>query len=154
MTPGLAGPPFPSKATKGATVAIASLDFPSVPVAVGICAIDIASLTTTSGAKGHAVDTLHWEGDEIWSFSTANKPGRPAPGEIAGWLPSDEVSENVANAAAQISFEDKDESGVSLGAPAGSLEKSIEQKDLPDHAEVVELEAKTWTTKGTLSAGS
>ncbi|KKY28727.1 putative translation machinery-associated protein [Diplodia seriata] len=42
MTPGLQnGPPFPQKAKKGAVVAVASLENPTVPVAVGVCEIDV-----------------------------------------------------------------------------------------------------------------
>ena len=85
MTPGLAGPPFPPHAVTGAMVAIASLNSPSVPVAVGTCAIDIASLTSTAGAKGHAVEVMHWVGDEVWSYSTTARPGRQPPEQLEGW---------------------------------------------------------------------
>ena len=44
MTSGLAGPPFPSGEVKGALVAVASLEKPSVPMVVGICGIDVAAL--------------------------------------------------------------------------------------------------------------
>ncbi|KAL8848311.1 MAG: hypothetical protein Q9221_006665 [Calogaya cf. arnoldii] len=86
MTPGLArGPPFPSKATKGSVVAIASLEKPSVPMVVGICEIDVASLREVRGAKGHAVRGKHWDGDEIWTWSQGGGGGGNAPDEIEGW---------------------------------------------------------------------
>ena len=86
MTPGLArGPPFPSKAIKDSIVAVASLDKPSVPMVVGICEIDVASLQQVQGAKGHAVRGEHWDGDEIWAWSPVGKPGGSAPEQIEGW---------------------------------------------------------------------
>ena len=86
MTPGLArGPPFPAKATKDSIVAVASLEKPSVPMVVGVCVIDVASLKQVQGAKGHAVRGEHWDGDEIWGWSHSGKPGGNAPDHIVGW---------------------------------------------------------------------
>jgi translation initiation factor 2D len=86
MTPGLAGgPPFPAQAKQGAVVAIASTDSPTVPVAVGVCKIDVSALQQVQGARGHAVETLHWYGDELWSHSTSSRPGQQCPEEIEGW---------------------------------------------------------------------
>lgn len=86
MTPGLArGPPFPPKATKGSVVAIASLEKPNVPMVVGICEIDVASLQQVRGAKGHAVRGEHWDGDEIWAWSQGGSGGGSAPDDIQGW---------------------------------------------------------------------
>ncbi|MCJ1394312.1 hypothetical protein MMC18_007190 [Xylographa bjoerkii] len=86
MTPGLAnGPPFPTRAIRGSTVAIASLENPTVPMVVGICEIDVCALSNVQGAKGHAVKTLHWDGDEIWAWSHGGKPGGSAPRIIDGW---------------------------------------------------------------------
>lgn len=116
MTPGLAGPPFPPHAKKGAVVAVASLESPSVPVVIGRCAIDVSSLTTTQGAKGHAVETFHWAGDDLWNWSTSGRPGATAPEECAGWVPDD--SEELAAATQKASLEDgrdvEEEGGVSL----------------------------------------
>ena len=86
MTPGLArGPPFPSKATKNAIVAVASIEKPSVPRVVGECDINVASLGKVQGTKGHAVRGHHWDGDEIWTWSQSGKPGILPPDEIEGW---------------------------------------------------------------------
>ena len=86
MTPGLArGPPFPATATKGSPVAVASLEKPTVPLVVGVCEIDISSLSDVQGLKGHAVRSLHWEGDKIWEWNQAGKPGGSAPPHIEGW---------------------------------------------------------------------
>ncbi|KAK6227397.1 hypothetical protein QIS74_00952 [Colletotrichum tabaci] len=115
MTPGLfGGPPFPEKAKKGAVVAIASLENPSVPVAVGACEIDVSALQNVRGAKGHAVKNLHWAGDEMWGFSTDNKPGRKAPEEIAGWLKVLEAR-GLVESLSGLSLDGPDEDGgVSL----------------------------------------
>ena len=86
MIPGLAhGPPFPSKAVKGACVAIASIDRPTVPLVVGTCEIDVAKLGSVQGAKGHAVRSEHWEGDELWGWSLTGKSGIKAPEHLEGW---------------------------------------------------------------------
>ncbi|MCJ1249654.1 hypothetical protein MMC30_006880 [Trapelia coarctata] len=85
MIPGLSrGPPFPAGATKGSTVAIAGLEKPTVPLVVGVCEIDINSLAEVQGLKGCAVRSLHWEGDEIWAWNQAGKPGGSAPEHIEG----------------------------------------------------------------------
>jgi translation initiation factor 2D len=92
MVPGLAnGPPFPSKAKKGAIVAVASLDNPSVPVVVGLCNIDVNLLGRVQGEKGNAVETLSWVGDEIWSWNPAGKSGIDPPESIEAWLQVDDV---------------------------------------------------------------
>ncbi|KAF2219331.1 hypothetical protein BDZ85DRAFT_268828 [Elsinoe ampelina] len=150
MTPGLAGPPFPPKATKGATVAVASLDIPSVPVTVGTCLIDISSLQSARGAKGHAVETIHWAGDELWSFSTANKPGRQQPDEIPEWLQSGDA-DALADSTAGLALDDDDDGGVRLvdtsaptkgqssPGPADTVAKGGTSDD--------DQPARVWTTK-------
>ncbi|KAH1638608.1 hypothetical protein KXV25_004433 [Aspergillus fumigatus] len=86
MTPGLADePPFPESAVKGAVVAVAGLDRHTVPLFVGVCEIDIAGLGEVQGTKGHAVRGVHWEGDELWAWSSSSRPGQPAPEYLAGW---------------------------------------------------------------------
>lgn len=114
MTPGLAGgPPFPEKAKKGAVVAIAATDKPTVPVAVGVCEIDVSALDKVQGSRGHAVENMHWAGDEIWSYSTASRPGQQPPEEIEGWakvLDARGLTEKVED----LVLEDQDEGGVSL----------------------------------------
>ncbi|PYI08703.1 RNA binding protein Ligatin/Tma64 [Aspergillus sclerotiicarbonarius CBS 121057] len=86
MTPGLANePPFDERAVKGAVVAVASLDRHTVPLFVGVCEIDISALGEVQGTKGHAVRGLHWEGDELWAWSSSSKPGQPAPEYLEGW---------------------------------------------------------------------
>ncbi|RPA84265.1 hypothetical protein BJ508DRAFT_412950 [Ascobolus immersus RN42] len=74
MIPGLAGPPFPEKATKGSLVSIASADQPGVPLAVGYARVDIASLKNVVGEKGVAVEVAHWYGDEIWKLGGSLEP--------------------------------------------------------------------------------
>lgn len=115
MTPGLAGgPPFPEHAKQGAVVAIASTDSPTVPVAVGVCKIDVSALQEVQGARGHAVETLHWYGDELWSYSTSSRPGQQSPEEIEGWA---EVLEQrgLTEKVDTLDIEDREgDGGVSL----------------------------------------
>lgn len=110
MTPGLQrGPPFPKKATKGAVVAIASLEAPTVPMVVGTCEIDVSSLGNVRGMKGHAVQTFHWAGDEIWSWSSAGKPGIEPPEHLEAW--DDDKEEDSALASRTAAMEVGDEDG-------------------------------------------
>ncbi|KAJ6167476.1 hypothetical protein N7497_000319 [Penicillium chrysogenum] len=76
---------YTPKAVKGAVVAVASVDKHTVPLFVGICEIDVSALCEVQGTKGHAVRGLHWEGDELWAWSSASLPGRPAPEYLEGW---------------------------------------------------------------------
>ena len=157
MTPGLAGPPFPSKATKGAVVAVASLEKPSVPMVVGICEIDIASLQSVQGAKGHAVKGQHWAGDEIWAWSPSGKSGRDAPDQIDGW----DVDEGAISAGARkISLDDDDDDDEDDSAGGVALDVSEERQSQSEphnqHVEGeeaepyerVDVEEKELTTKG------
>jgi translation initiation factor 2D len=148
MIPGLAGPPFPSGATKGAIVGVADYYNPSVPLTIGICEVDVSSLKQTQGAKGHAVNSVHWYGDEIWNWSTSGRSGLPAPEALQGWLQSEStISQSVNN----LSLEDDDEEqdgdggGVALSAPEPST-SHVKKEDI---AEVVDMpEEDEMSTKG------
>lgn len=126
MTPGLAGgPPFPEKAKKGATVAVASTDKPSVPVMVGWCEVDVAALKEVRGARGHAVKNLHWMGDEVWGFGTTGKAGRAAPESIEGW---ERVLERrgLAEKVGSLGLDDEDEAGgVAVGEDDGVINGTV-----------------------------
>lgn len=111
MTPGLANaPPFPERAVKDAVVAVASLDRHTVPLFVGVCEIDISALGEVAGTKGHAVRGLHWEGDELWSWSSSSRPGRPAPEYLKGW--DDEDTEKIEEGVGELTLEEKDRVSV------------------------------------------
>ncbi|KAK5118586.1 hypothetical protein LTR85_008051 [Meristemomyces frigidus] len=117
MTPGLAGgPPFPARAKKGAVAAIASLERPSVPVAVGVCEIDVSALGRVQGARGHAVESMHWAGDELWSYSPSERPGKAPPEEIEGWAKVLDGS-GLAQETEELRNDDGEEDG---GVPLGS----------------------------------
>jgi translation initiation factor 2D len=106
MTPGLAnGPPFPGRAVKGATVAVASLDNPTVPVFVGVCEIDVSALGEVQGTKGHAVRGLHWDGDELWSWSSSSRPGQPAPEYLEGW--DEERTKDIEDAVEELTLKEE-----------------------------------------------
>lgn len=109
MTPGLANePPFPERAVKGAVAAAASVDRPTVPLFIGVCEIDVANLREVQGTKGHAVRGLHWEGDELWAWSSSSRPGQPAPEFIGGWdMEGEEVEESVAQGVDELTLEDR-----------------------------------------------
>ena len=111
MTPGLANePPFPAKAVKDAVVAVASCDKHTVPAFVGICEIDISALGEVQGTKGHAVRGLHWEGDELWAWSSTSRPGRPGPEYIEGW--DDEETDEVEQGVDELTLDEKEDGPV------------------------------------------
>ncbi|KAH0262720.1 hypothetical protein KCU91_g13222, partial [Aureobasidium melanogenum] len=153
MTPGLAnGPPFHPRATKGAVVAIASLEQPSVPVAVGACLIDVSSHGAVQGSRGHAVQTMHWAGDEIWSYSSSNKAGLSPPESLEGWLASNHDEEKLAEQAADLNIDDEEEEqgGVNLDKPVSDQPDPSEGlgEDAPaDESLVEQVEIKELTTK-------
>ncbi len=149
MTPGLAGgPPFPARAKKGATVAIASTESPSVPVAVGWCEIDVSALGKVQGAKGHAVRSMHWAGDEAWSYGATGKPGQEAPEGIEAWakvLGAGGLSDGMD----ALELDGNDEGGVSLeddAAPA-SNQANGHTEDATARGEEIESESKQLTQK-------
>ncbi|KAK5136425.1 hypothetical protein LTR08_003070 [Meristemomyces frigidus] len=151
MTPGLAnGPPFPPQARKGVVVAIASTDRPSVPVAMGVCAIDVSELQRVQGAKGHAVENMHWVGDELWSWSTNDRPGKPPPEDIEGWARL-LAGDGLAEATVDLDLDDGDEEGgVPLGEESSASAVHIEAKrrkdetsrDAPEQADAPEMTQK------------
>lgn len=119
MIPGLAnGPPFPKGAVKGAVVAVASLDKPDVPVFVGVCEVDVSALRDVQGARGHAVRGIHWDGDEVWSWSASGRPGQPAPESLPEW--NGEIDE-VDNAVEGLALEEENDE---RGGPAGGVSLS------------------------------
>lgn len=127
MTPGLANePPFPERAVKGAVVAVASVDRHTVPLFVGICEIDVSALGEVQGTKGHAVRGLHWEGDELWAWSSASLPGRPAPEYLEGW--DEDETEDVEEQMGELRIEDDGATTASGGieAPSDDLTASEE----------------------------
>jgi translation initiation factor 2D len=155
MTPGLQrGPPFPKKATKGAIVAVASLESPTVPVAVGTCEIDINSLQKVQGAKGIAVETFHWAGDEVWSWSSNSNPGIDPPEYLEGW---DDEKEDAGLAAETeaLNLEDGEEDGgILLNAERSEAEKAqgLEGEKAPSNKDFVdEVDEKELSTKGGIS---
>ena len=157
MTPGLArGPPFPVKATKDSIVAVASLDKPSVPMVVGTCEIDIAHLQQVQGSKGHAVRGEHWDGDELWAWSSTGMPGRAAPEHIEGW-DVDTINASLREGVQHVVIEDDDddteEGGVSLNQKAEQRKVSESRNEFVEGEEarpneVDREEDKDLSTKG------
>jgi translation initiation factor 2D len=147
MTPGLVGgPPWPSRAKIGSVIAVAGLQKPSVPVWVGACKIDVSNLGRVQGAKGAAVEGIHWEGDEIWSWSQFASGGRKGPESIDGWdIPSADMQDEINKLDLEDNDEDEDghDGGVILaastaniptgnGGASGSTE-ALEHEAQPDH---------------------
>ena len=159
MTPGLTrGPPFPSKARKGAVVAVASIQKPSVPQWVGICEIDIATLQQVQGAKGHAVRAQHWAGDDLWAWSPSGKPGLSAPENIEGWDVDDRSAAIVAGVQSLDVEDDEDEDdGRPGGIPLNSANEEttvcepqnhhVEGEDMEPY-EKIDVPEKELSTKG------
>ena len=156
MTPGLQrGPPFPALAIKNAVVAVASLEKPSVPMVVGICEIEVASLQQVQGAKGHAVRGEHWDGDEIWAWSSSGKPGGIAPESIEGWdvkVEEAKISGGLEDLHIGEQNSDLEDGGVPLGPKSGNPDSKnhnayVEGEDGRPFEEVDKVE-KEYTTKG------
>lgn len=142
MTPGLANePPFPARAVKGAVVAVASVDKHTVPLFVGVCEIDVSALGEVQGTKGHAVRGLHWEGDELWAWSSASRPGRPAPEYLQGW--DEDETEDVEQQIEDMKIEDHRFTPASGDIDASSDDAALEDEPLP--------EEEAPTTQGNLS---
>lgn len=140
MTPGLANePPFPERAVKGAVAAVASLDRHTVPLFVGVCEIDVSALGKVQGSKGHAIRGLHWEGDELWAWSSSSRPGRPAPEYLKGW-DDDEVDE-VNEGLEELNLEEEKESPAGADVDA-DVDNGVEETEEPE---------KEPTTKGTVT---
>ncbi|KAJ5664030.1 hypothetical protein N7507_004761 [Penicillium longicatenatum] len=117
MTPGLANePPFPERAVQGAVVAVAGLDKYSVPLFVGVCEIDVSALGEVQGTKGVSVRGLHWEGDELWAWSSSSRPGRPAPEYLEGW--DEETGDDVEEAVGNLTLEEAQVGDAVDDAPA------------------------------------
>ncbi|KAF1917832.1 hypothetical protein BDU57DRAFT_445699 [Ampelomyces quisqualis] len=153
MTPGLQrGPPFPKKATKGAVVAIASLEAPTVPMAVGTCEIDVSALDKVQGIKGQAVSTFHWAGDEIWSWSSTGSSGGEPPDLIPGWDEKPDEDTSLAERTAAVDLDDQ-EGGISLDAdPTKRSEaenaQGIDGEKAPSNQDFVDvIDDKELTTK-------
>ena len=85
FAPGLVKPDhgFDERAKKGSIVAVAGHKSDTVPRWVGTSKVDIPALQDS--ATGTAAEGLHWEGDELWSWSSLNKGGSEAPESIPGW---------------------------------------------------------------------
>ncbi|KAL5342366.1 hypothetical protein BJX70DRAFT_356572 [Aspergillus crustosus] len=142
MTPGLANdPPFPERAVKGAVIAVASLDRETVPLFVGVCEIDVSALGEVQGTKGHAVRGIHWEGDELWTWSPSSRPGASAPEYLEGWdekvLGEVETGE-IEGGVGGLALENEDQD-------AG--QENIVQSAEEQHAEESAVEEKEPTTK-------
>ncbi|KAJ9617272.1 hypothetical protein H2200_000993 [Cladophialophora chaetospira] len=135
MTPGLVGgPPWPEGAKTGAVVAVAGLERPSVPVWVGACKIDVSRLGRVQGAKGAAVEGIHWEGDEIWNWSQHSNGGKAGPESIEGW---EKTSAEVQDGFGKLDLEDNDEDedgqegGVALDTSTADVHNGDVKPDTP-----------------------
>lgn len=138
MTPGLAnGPPFPPRAKKGVVAAVASLERPSVPVSVGVCEIDVCNLGRVQGAKGHAVENMHWAGDELWSYSVSGKAGQDPPEEIEGWVKQGN-GDDLAGKTADMELDDGEEDGGVALENGDSAKASPEDHTAVQHASTTE----------------
>ncbi|KAJ5135651.1 Translation initiation factor SUI1 [Penicillium bovifimosum] len=140
MTPGLANePPFPERAVKSAVVAVASVDRHTVPLFVGVCEIDVSALEEVQGTKGHAVRGLHWEGDELWAWSSASRPGRPAPEYLEGW--DEDESDEVEQRMEELHIEEDEAipaSGDALGDEPTAGEEAVAEEEPPTTQQIDE----------------
>ncbi|KAF8430303.1 RNA binding protein-like protein Ligatin/Tma64 [Tirmania nivea] len=133
MTPGLIGPPFPPRATKGRLVGIASSERPSVALAVGVAEVDISGLGKVVGEKGKAVRILHWYGDEL--AGGAGGAGE-VPEKVEGVFDED-VSDGGENGGVSLEGLSLAEEGEGKGEPKGEeglreTGNQQEQQQLPE----------------------
>lgn len=133
MTPGLVGgPPWPEAAKTGSVVAVAGLERPSVPIWVGTCKIDVSALGRVQGAKGAAVEGVHWEGDELWGWSQFGSGGRAAPASIEGWeFKCGGLEEGVEKLDLEDDDEDEaqEEGGVALHSEGTSTDPVVAESN-------------------------
>jgi translation initiation factor 2D len=123
-------------------------------MAVGTCDIDVSSLGSVQGMKGHAVSTFHWAGDELWSWSPAGyQPGSEPPGALQGWDDENDDT-SLATQTAGIDLQDRQESDMALKAdPAerSDAEKAqgLDGEDPPSIKDAVEfVDDKELSQKG------
>ncbi|KAI8943496.1 hypothetical protein NX059_001498 [Plenodomus lindquistii] len=152
MTPGLQrGPPFPRGATKGAVVAIASLEAPTVPMAVGTCEINVSALDQVQGVKGQAVSTFHWVGDELWAWSSTNKPGSDPPDLIPRW--DEEAADDTSLVDRTAAMDLDDEGGIALTTDSpeqseAEKRQGVDGNDAPSSLDFVDVvDEQELTTK-------
>lgn len=108
FAPGLIEPyqGFDRRAVKGSIVAVAGHKSDTVPRWVGTSKLDISGLQ--ENATGTAAEGLHWEGDELWSWSSLNKGGSAGPDTIDGW-PG--LSHGLEQDTEELDLDDEDEQG-------------------------------------------
>lgn len=112
-------------------------------MAVGTCEIDVSSLGSVQGMKGHAVSTFHWAGDELWSWNPAGRPGSEPPSALQGW---DNETDDTALAAqtAGIDLQDEQDGGIALSADPterseAEIAQGIEGEDAPSLKDAMEV---------------
>lgn len=145
MTPGLANePPFPERAVKGAVAAVAGVDRYTVPLWVGVCEIDVSALGEVQGTRGHAVKGLHWEGDELWAWSSSSRPGQPAPEYLQGWdvEAEGEAGDGVDQGVSELTLGDKNVQAKEAGEELAGEAPEEQSEEAPVEEE------KEPTTKG------
>ncbi|KAL7270727.1 hypothetical protein RUND412_006553 [Rhizina undulata] len=127
MVPGLIGPPFPRTAKEGRLVAIASSESPTVPLAVGVCELDISTLHHVVGEKGKAVRIVHWVGDEIYNYGGA---GGKVP-EFLKWgnEEDEDLDEDLAEEMGGVKLEEDGEKQHEGGGKGKEKEVEVENRD-------------------------
>ena len=136
FAPGLIMPAggFDFRATKNAIVAVAGHVSETVPRWVGVSKVDISAISDS--ATGTAAEGLHWEGDELWSWSSRNTGGGAAPAIIDGWQG---LTTTLEKQAETLDIEDDDgddeaEGGVDI-APGPSHKDDQSNGDRNDDEE-------------------
>ncbi|CAN8101553.1 unnamed protein product [Discula destructiva] len=124
MIPGLfkaRGAQWDSRAIKGSVVAVAGITRDTVPLWVGTCEVDISQLGDDSRThKGVAAKGLHWEGDEIWNWSTvAGAGGRASPATVDGWPGLSATAEQGMGSMALDDEQGEEDGGAPLRDHAG-----------------------------------
>lgn len=146
FAPGLIKPyqGFDQRAVKGSVIAVAGHKSDTVPRWVGTSKVDISSLQ--DNATGTAAEGLHWEGDELWSWSALNKGGSAGPDTIDGWQG---LTFGLERDTEDIDLEDDEaedeqvDGGVALTSSTSDLKQANSAKDERDQEDAEEEHVPT-----------
>lgn len=139
MLPGCI-PPFDARAVRGAMVAVASYEKPSVVMAIGHCSLNLTQFDNVVGRTGTAVTIVHSYDDELFRLYDEDVP---VPDSVSTEMPTieeEEEEEEVGEGeAGGVDGKAGGVDGVSGGIDgvSGGVEEDTAQQDADNLAESV-----------------